>query len=192
MKPALYLILSYLTGSIPFAYIIARIFKKVDIRHFGSGNPGATNVYRISKPLGIATFFCDMLKGFLPVYLVKTLEPSSGILISAVILTVILGHMFTVFLNFKGGKGVATGCGAFFAVAPASIVICLIVFAVILAISKYVSVASICAAAVLPVSVYIFNGFNEIFILSVLTAVIVIIKHFGNIKRILTGTENRI
>jgi glycerol-3-phosphate acyltransferase PlsY len=187
-----YLVLSYLVGSIPFAYLIAKYFKGIDIRKHGSGNPGATNVYRIDKRLGLLAFFCDVLKGFVPVLLAVKANPSSDILVIFVTLAVILGHMFTIFLNFKGGKGVATGCGAFLAISPLATLTCLLVFAIVLAISRYVSLSSICAAVMLPVSLFIFSAPNIILVFSIAIAIIVIIKHYANIKRLIAGTENKI
>ena len=129
LKIVIYLLLAYLCGAIPFGYIIAKVFKHADIRTIGSGNPGATNVYRtISKPLGVLTLVLDLLKGFIPVYFTMLLNPDSVWLIIAVAFVTIIGHVFTVFLNFKGGKGVATGCGVFLALNPLAILICFLVF----------------------------------------------------------------
>ncbi len=192
MKIAAYLVLSYIVGAIPFAYIIAKLFKGIDIRKYGSGNPGATNVYRVSKSLGLLALLCDALKGFVPVFLALRINLFSDWFVIAVILAVILGHMFTIFLNFKGGKGVATGCGAFLAINPLAIITCLLVFAVVLSITKYVSLSSICAAIVLPISLLFFGCSNEILIFSVIIAAIVIIRHSANIKRLFNGTENKI
>ncbi|MBQ3834956.1 MAG: glycerol-3-phosphate 1-O-acyltransferase PlsY [Elusimicrobia bacterium] len=188
----LFLILTYIIGSISFAYIVAKVFKGIDIRKVGSGNPGATNVYRVSKPLGLLAFLCDTLKGFVPVFIAAKMSPSSDLFVIAVIFAVILGHMFTIFLNFKGGKGVATGCGAFLAINPLATLICLLVFAVVLSISKYVSLSSICAAIMLPISLSFFGCSNEILVFSIIVAAIVVIKHSANIKRLFAGTENKI
>ncbi len=187
----IYLIFSYLIGAVPFAYIIIRIFKHTDIRKHGSGNPGATNAFRLSKPLGLLAFLCDTLKGFIPVYFAYNVN-ASDIFVISVISAVVLGHMFTVFLNFKGGKGVATGCGAFLAVNPVAVLVCLLVFAAVLAVSRYVSLSSICAVSALPVSLYVFKCSNEILIFSVVIAAFVIVKHSANIKRLFAGTESKI
>ena len=193
LKVSLYLILSYLCGSIPFGYIIAKIFKKTDIRKQGSGNTGATNVYRtISKPLGILTLFLDLLKGFVPVYLVSLTNPSTYWIVIVVALATILGHIFTVFLNFKGGKGVATACGAFLAMNPLAVLICFVSFVIVLIIFKYVSLASIVAAILLPISLYLLNSLSELVIFSCIISLLVIIRHISNIKRLLNGTENKI
>jgi glycerol-3-phosphate acyltransferase PlsY len=193
MRIVVYLILSYLIGAIPFAYIISKVFKNIDIRKHGSGNPGATNVYRtVSKPLGILTFICDALKGFVPVFFVTLINPSSYLIVLLVALVTILGHIYTIFLNFKGGKGVATGCGIFLAINPVATLICLAVFAIILALSKYVALASIFAAITLPISLFLLGATIEVVIFSIFIAGIVIFRHMSNIKRILNGTENKI
>lgn len=193
LKIIIYLLLAYLCGAIPFGYIIAKIFKHVDIRTIGSGNPGATNVYRtISKPLGVLTLVLDLLKGFIPVYFTVLLNPDSVWLIIAVAFVTIIGHVFTVFLNFKGGKGVATGCGVFLALNPLAILICVLVFVLFLVIFRYVSFASIMAAVTLPVSLYFLNSMIEIVIFASIISILVIVRHISNIKRLLNGTENKI
>ena len=193
LKLVVYLILSYLCGAIPFGFIIAKIFKHVDIRTIGSGNPGATNVYRtISKPLGILTLILDMLKGFIPVYFVFLLGPSFQWMVISVAFVTIIGHTFTIFLKFKGGKGVATACGAFLAINPLAVLICFIAFVIVLAIFRYVSLASIIAALMLPISLYIFNSLPDIVVFSGLISLLVIVRHISNIKRLLNGTENKI
>lgn len=193
LKIIIYLLLAYLCGAIPFGYVIAKLFKRVDIRTIGSGNPGATNVYRtISKPLGVLTLVLDLLKGFIPVYLTMLLNPDSVWLIIAVAFVTIIGHVFTVFLNFKGGKGVATGCGVFLALNPLAILICFLVFVLFLVLFRYVSFASIMAAATLPISLYFLNSMAEIVIFASIISILVIVRHISNIKRLLNGTENKI
>ncbi len=193
LKIILYLIFAYLCGAIPFGYIIAKLFKHIDIRTVGSGNPGATNVYRtISKPLGILTLILDVLKGFIPIYFVKLINPEFSLIVIAVALVTIIGHIFTVFLNFKGGKGVATACGVFLALNPLSVLICFITFVIILAIFKYVSLASIIAAMMLPISLYWLDAVPELILFSGVIAILIVIRHIGNIKRLLNGTENKI
>ncbi|MDD5020997.1 MAG: glycerol-3-phosphate 1-O-acyltransferase PlsY [Endomicrobiaceae bacterium] len=192
MKTAIYLLMAYLCGAIPFAFIISKYFKSVDIRKCGSGNPGATNVFRsVSKPLGILTFVLDALKGFIPVYFAGFINPSIYFILAVALVTVI-GHVYTVFLNFKGGKGVATGCGVFIAFAPMVTVICFLIFAITLFISKYVALSSMFAAIALPIILKIFNYQDVIVLFAVILAMIVIIRHLSNIKRILNGTENKI
>ena len=193
LKIIIYLLFAYLCGAIPFGYIIAKVFKHVDIRTVGSGNTGATNVYRsISKTLGVLTLILDLLKGFVPVYCTMLLNPDSVWLIISVAFITIIGHIFTVFLNFNGGKGVATGCGVFLALNPLAILICFLVFVLFLVIFRYVSLASIMAAATLPVSLYFLNSTHEIVIFASIISVLVIVRHISNIKRLLNGTENKI
>ena len=192
MKIILYLIISYLCGAIPFSYIIVKKFKNIDIRQYGSKNPGATNVFRtVSKPLGILTFLLDCLKGFIPVYFAYLIS-SSFYFVLAVAFITLFGHIFTVFLNFKGGKGVAVGCGIFLALNPLATIMCLLVFIVVVALSKYVSLGSICAAIMLPVNLFFLQAGHEIIIFSILIVTVVIIRHIENIKRIVAGTENKI
>ena len=193
LKIVVYLLLSYLCGAIPFGYIVAKLFKNVDIRTVGSGNPGATNVYRsISKSLGVLTLILDVLKGFVPVYLISVINPEFQWMVISVAFVTIIGHTFTIFLRFKGGKGVATACGAFLAINPLSVLICLGVFIIVLAIFKYVSAASIMAALMLPISLYLLNALPEIVVFAGMISILVIIRHISNIKRLLNGTENRI
>ena len=193
LKIIIYLALSYLCGAIPFGYIIAKLFKHVDIRTVGSGNTGATNVYRtVSKPLGVLTLILDVLKGFIPVYLVTILMPDFYWMTISVSFVTIMGHTFTIFLRFKGGKGVATACGAFLAINPVAVLICLMVFVVTLAIFKYVSFASIMAALMLPISLYLLNSLPEIVVFAGMMSILVIVRHTSNIKRLLNGTENKI
>lgn len=193
VKIIVYLLLSYLCGAIPFGYIIAKLFKHIDIRTVGSGNPGATNVYRsISKSLGVLTLILDVLKGFVPVYLISFINPEFQWMVISVAFVTIIGHTFTIFLRFKGGKGVATACGAFLAINPLSVLICLGVFIIVLAIFKYVSAASIMAALMLPISLYMLNALPETVVFAGLISILVIVRHISNIKRLLNGTENRI
>ena len=193
LRVFLYLILSYLCGAIPFGYLVAKLFKNVDIRTVGSKNPGATNVYRtISKPLGVLTLILDILKGFIPVYLVTILMPDFYWMTISVSFVTIMGHIFTVFLRFKGGKGVATACGAFLALNPLAILLCFVIFVVVLAISRYVSLSSIVAAIMLPISLYLLNSLPEIVVFAGMMSILVIIRHMSNIKRLLNGTENKI
>lgn len=192
-KIIVYLVLAYLCGAIPFGYIIAKVFKHVDIRTIGSGNTGATNVYRtISKPLGILTLILDLIKGFLPVYLVSFFFPDYQWMVISVSFVTIIGHTFTIFLNLKGGKGVATACGAFLAINPLAVLICFLGFVIVLAIFKYVSFASIVAALMLPISLYLLESLPEVVVFSGLISLLVIVRHISNIKRLLNGTENKI
>ncbi|MDY5050742.1 MAG: glycerol-3-phosphate 1-O-acyltransferase PlsY [Candidatus Mucispirillum faecigallinarum] len=187
----LLIIAAYFIGAIPFAYIIVKLVKNIDIRTVGSGNAGATNAARVLGKWGfISVFILDALKGFLPVFISYYFYGETVITL-VVAAVVVLGHTYTVFLGFKGGKGVATGAGVFLALAPIEIGIALIVFIIVFLATKMVSAGSILGSLALLISVCIMSSW---FALKVLTAVIVffvIFKHRSNIVRILKGEENR-
>ncbi|HVU46840.1 MAG TPA: glycerol-3-phosphate 1-O-acyltransferase PlsY [Terracidiphilus sp.] len=192
---------AFLLGSIPTGYLLVRIFRKQDIRSVGSGNIGATNVLRTGgKGLGAATFLLDVLKGCASVWLgaalaaalIPSMNPRNAEALAA--LCAVLGHMFTPWLNFRGGKGVATGFGVFLVAAPLAALIAFALFVVILALSRYVSLGSILAAAAFPVLAYfLVHGSRPVFFLAVQAAValLIIVKHHQNIRRLLAGTESR-
>jgi glycerol-3-phosphate acyltransferase PlsY len=193
---------SYLLGSIPFGYILVRVFQGIDVRSIGSGNIGATNVARTGgKGLAIATLFLDAFKGWLPVFLVLTLPgiPASSpaqlhTLAALAALFAVLGHMFPVWLGFKGGKGVATGLGVFLALAPKAVLIAVVLFIAIVAFTRYVSLGSILAAATFPVALWWLE--RDLFPAPALAmcatvALLVIFRHHQNIGRLLAGTESR-
>jgi len=192
---------SYLLGSIPTGYLLVRIFQKQDIRSVGSGNIGATNVLRAGgKSLGAATFFLDMLKGCSAVWLGglcgMLLAPNTPTrnLQALAALCAVLGHMFPVWLGFKGGKGVATGFGVFLVAAPWAALAAISVFFLTLALSRYVSLASILGSACFPVFAwFLVTGPRPAFYIAVQCAValLVILKHHQNIRRLLAGTESR-
>ena len=187
----LYVVFAYLCGSIPFAYIIAKNVAKIDIRTVGSGNPGTTNVFRsVGKVAGIATFVADILKGFIPVYFAISMYNSFSYSVTVAI-TAILGHMFTIFLKFKGGKGVAIGLGVFLALMPLPSLIAFGIFGFVFVFSGYVALGSICATISLPLSSY-FSGYGmETIMFSFASAMLIIYKHKANIKRLKEGSENR-
>jgi glycerol-3-phosphate acyltransferase PlsY len=192
---------AYLLGSIPVGYLLVRVFKRQDIRTVGSGNIGATNVLRSgSKGLGAATFVLDAFKGALAVLLASLIAapvlpnvPQRNEEALAALFAV-LGHMFPVWLRFRGGKGVATGFGVFLVAAPLAALAAITVFAIVLAITRYVSLGSILGAASFPVFAwYTVRGPRPAFFIAVQIAValLIIIKHHPNIRRLLAGTENR-
>ena len=193
--------LSYLLGSIPVGYLLVRFFKREDIRTVGSGNIGATNVLRSGgKGLGAATFILDAAKGALAValggWLASSLMPGWPVRSVAALaaLCAVLGHIFPVWLGFKGGKGVATGFGVFLVIAPWAALSAIGLFAVVFALSRYVSLASILGAASFPVFAWFFvHGDKPPFFVAVqiIVATLVIVKHHANIGRLLTGTEHR-
>lgn len=201
------IISSYLLGSIPFGYLLVRIFRGEDVRQTGSGNIGATNVARTgSKGLAIATLFLDALKGYVAVahalhfahHHAAELPPSQPhyvyTLAALAGFCAIVGHMFPVWLNFKGGKGVATAVGAFLGIAPTGVLVVLALFAVIVALTGYVSLGSIIGAAVFPFAAWWLNPETRTFSVMVLlstSALLVIIRHKDNIRRLLAGNESR-
>jgi glycerol-3-phosphate acyltransferase PlsY len=194
-------VLSYFIGSIPSGYLVARS-QGVDIRQHGSRNIGATNVLRVmGKKWGYLVFLCDSSKGFLAVKLgfliaAHSLQsPVLGGVIAAI--ACILGHNYTLWLGFKGGKGIATSGGVILALFPVAVICCIaFVWVVVFYSSKYVSLASIAAAVVLPFSVFLFvaktgTEFWVVFGFSVLVCVLAVWRHQSNIVRLMNGTETR-
>ena len=186
--------LAYLLGSIPFGYLLVRLVRKEDIRQVGSGNIGATNVLRSgAKGLGIATLLLDLLKGYVAVLLAQHLAPANYDLAVAAAVAAVLGHVFPVWLRFRGGKGVATALGVFLALVPFAALIALGVFVVIVLLTRYVSLASILAAAVMPIAGLALVPLRSPVVIAgfVFLSVLIIVKHHANIRRLLAGTENR-
>ena len=186
--------IAYLLGSIPFGYVLVRVFKKEDIRRQGSGNIGATNVVRSgAKGLGIATLVLDLLKGLAAVLIARRLGAGNYDIAVAAGVAAVLGHVFPVWLGFRGGKGVATALGVFLALTWPSAIGGLLVFVAVFAISRYVSLASIVAAVALPLFAYYFvRPWTPTMVFGFLfLPALVIAKHHANIQRLLSGTENR-
>jgi len=192
---------AYLLGSIPVGFLLVLLVRKQDIRKVGSGNIGATNVLRSGgKGLGAATFVLDAAKGSLAVALGAWVAapllpgvPQRSVEALAALFAV-LGHMFPVWLRFRGGKGVATGFGVFLVAAPWAALAAITVFAIVLALTRYVSLASILGAAVFPVFAWFtVRGPRPAFFIAVQIAVaaLIILKHHPNIRRLLAGTEHR-
>ena len=191
LQMILILTLAYLLGSIPFSLIIARFFKGIDIRNHGSGNIGATNVLRtVGKKEAALALIADILKGVLPVlFTVFALEE---VWIAATAVFVVLGHVFPIFAGFKGGKGVATSLGALIVIIPAGVIVSLIVWFLVLIVFRYASLASISAAIALPAICWGLTTPLAFTAAASINAVIIILKHTGNIKRLITGTENKV
>jgi len=187
----LILVLSYFLGSIPFGMIVARV-NGIDLAKTGSGNIGATNVFRsVGKGFGVLVFLLDMLKGFLPVYIASAASQNHYFIMLCGILA-IAGHMFSPFLKFKGGKGVATGLGVILAIAPHLFILSFILGISIITITGYVSLASITGSVFL--TILMFRGGQPlpyVWMVFLITAFI-IYKHMPNIKRLFNGTENKI
>jgi glycerol-3-phosphate acyltransferase PlsY len=187
------ILICYLIGSIPFAYLYVKALKGVDIRTVGSGNVGATNVGRIAGKKGfISVFLLDMLKGFVPILVIKYFYSEQPYFLIASAVSLILGHSYTIFLNFKGGKGVATSVGIFLGLSPVLLLLGVVVFTIAVYLSKTVSIGSISASAFMGVFVFFTNLPTEIKWFTFIIAIFVIYKHKSNIKRILNGTENKI
>jgi len=188
---------AYILGSIPSGFILGKVLKKIDIRNYGSGNVGATNVFRVlGWKLGLTAFVFDMLKGLVSVIVARSFFPGYTYLILASGITAIFGHIFSLFLKFKGGKGVATSAGVFIALTPLASVIAIFVFIVTVIITRYVSAGSILASAALFTSqliITINNGSGKIeyLVIIFIVAFFIIYKHKSNITRLMNGTENR-
>jgi glycerol-3-phosphate acyltransferase PlsY len=183
---------AYLIGAIPCGLLLTRFFGSGDIRSAGSGNIGATNVYRVAcKKLGILTLVGDALKGAIPVGFVKfgLFFPEWGV--AAVAVAAFLGHCYPVYLRFKGGKGVATALGIYLILSPLAVLLAFALFGVILYKTRYVSLGSISAAALLPFLVLFINRSNELLVASLLISILVIFRHRDNIRRLLAGSESR-
>jgi len=198
------LLTSYLLGSIPFSIIITRLFKKIDIREYGSKNPGATNVFRVMGPVaGSIVLILDIAKGFFAVYFLTKLLGAVTVMapIYLQLLTgvaVILGHIFSIFAKFKGGKGIAVGAGALLALIPFELILSVVVFGIIAGLTKYVSLASLSSSTFICLSLIVEKYAlkqNRPFILLLtcfILTLLVFYTHRENIKRLLNGTENKI
>ena len=193
----LWLLAAYVVGSIPFGILLARLFAGRDVRRAGSGNIGATNVARVAGVLpGILTLLFDVLKGALPVWLVSRFTQQSSTWMMLAGLAALVGHCFPFWLRFKGGKGVATGLGVFAVLCPLAMLGAVLFFAVVLAVWRFVSLASISAAAATPLLVYFLWAPHHAPPLAVtfgtlFAAVLIIFKHDANLQRLVEGTEPR-
>ena len=208
-------IVSYLLGSIPFGYLLVRIFRGEDVRQSGSGNIGATNVSRKSPVLGALTLLLDALKGSAAVIVGILLSPPILLHISVsdvslsegatsptvfvwaatAALCAIAGHMFPVWLKFRGGKGVATGLGAFVIIAPKAVLVAAVIFLIVVLIFRYISLGSMIAVLAFPLAVWLlheYGGAPLAVALMSLTSLMIVARHRENIRRLLAGTENRI
>lgn len=194
------MVASYLAGAIPFSYIAGRVFGGIDLRQHGSGNLGASNTYRLlGGRIALAVLVGDIAKGFVPVFFAPAYAPYG--LVSAHWLMLlagffaVIGHMFSLFVGFSGGKGVATTAGAYLALSPLGLLATFAVFAGVFAAKRIVSLASICGAVVLPWAVLLLDrtgvasSHGSLFAVSIATSVVVLLKHRSNIKRLLAGEE---
>ena len=185
---------SYLLGSIPFGLILLRVFRGQDVRLTGSGNIGATNVARSSLTLGVFTLVLDALKGLAAVALTRAFFPGRNVLAGLAALFAILGHMFPLWLKFRGGKGVATALGSFALLAPKTLLVTLGVFIAAVLVCRRVSLASILAVALFPVLVWWLHDYGnapQVLLSMAVASVLIIARHHQNIRRLLAGTEPR-
>ena len=198
MSVVLAAILSYFIGGIPFSYIAGKWAQGIDLRQHGSGNLGASNTYRIlGGRIALVVLGLDILKGLIPVVVasrfdIPGIEPWHSIAAAA---GAVIGHLYSPYLKFSGGKGIATSAGAFLGLAPFAFMAAFIVFLIVFAIRRIVSLASLCAAVTLPIAAWIGPGFGlgyhyrSVQWVATLVMVVVIWKHRGNIRRLREGTE---
>lgn len=192
MNPALLLAVSYLLGAVPTSYIVGRVARGIDLREHGSGNLGATNAFRVlGWRLALPVLVFDVFKGWLPTYLFPTLDNAGPPWAFAYGVAAIVGHVYSVFVRFRGGKGVATSAGVFLALAPVAVGVGLAIWLAIVFTTRIVSLASIIAAVALPLTVYALHGPTTVFWVSAGLAAFVIYAHRSNIRRLLKGEEHR-
>ena len=192
MTRIIIVIVAYLVGSIPFGYLIVRKKIGADIRQTGSGGTGATNVSRrAGKAAGVLTLLLDAAKGCAAVLIAKALTGDEWVIAAAAI-AALVGHIFPVWLGFRGGKGVATGVGIFLVLAPIALLCAGVIFVAIVALTRYVSLGSIVAAVLIPVFVWWQSDWRPLLIAAVVGAALIVFAHRGNIQRLASGTESRI
>ncbi len=198
-KIALVAIPSYIVGAIPASFIMGKIARGIDLREHGSGNLGAANTFRVlGRRAAVPVLLFDIGKGFFAVWFVSgSMDGAIWFSLLAAV-SVVIGHNYSVFVRFSGGKGVGTTAGAFLALAPYAVLICVVIWIVTLLLTRIVSLASMVAAVLLPVSVYLSNLFlgaethGSVLLLSIVVAVLVIYKHRPNIQRLREGSEKKI
>ncbi|MEO8362324.1 MAG: glycerol-3-phosphate 1-O-acyltransferase PlsY [Vicinamibacteria bacterium] len=192
MSLPLLALMGYVLGSIPFSFIIARLFGVKDVRTVGSGNVGATNVMRSAgKGPGILALLLDGSKGAAAVIAARALG-ASEMEVCVAGLFAMIGHLYPVWLGFRGGKGVATGAGLFIPLAPAALGIAVVIFLLTIAIFRFVSLASILASLSLPISVYLLGQSQMIVMTALIAALMVIAKHHPNVGRLMRGAEPKL
>jgi len=192
MIESLMIIICYLIGSMPFGYIVAKVVKKIDIRDYGSGNIGATNAFRVLGPwLASLVLIGDLLKGFLAIVLFSQLNIDSLFVIILGGLAVIGGHDWSIFLKFKGGKGIATTYGVFLALNPKIALLSALIWLIVIALTRYASLASILSLSVLVVLMLWFRQPQEYIIFSIIILALALYRHRGNILRLKEGKEKK-
>ncbi len=193
LKPLLFVLCSYLLGAIPFGWVIVKSIYKQEIRDIGSGNPGATNVWRcFGKWPGMTTLALDIAKGFVPVFLTRRAIPGTDLWPILAGIAAIVGHNWSVFLMGKGGKGVATSAGVFLALLPRECGIALGIFLITLLISKRVSISSLTAAAALVLVSFFFPKPFYFHAVVILAGTMILVKHIPNLKRLIKGDEPKV
>lgn len=193
MKIVLVIIICYLLGSIPFGYIVGRLFKKIDIREYGSGNIGATNAFRILGPsLASLVLIGDISKGIFSIYLVRFLNIDNLSILVIAGFAVICGHDWSVFLKFKGGKGVATTFGVIFSFNLVISILAVTIWGMVMIFSKYASLSSILSLTSVSIFMILFKQPYEYIIFSLVILILAIFKHKDNIKRLKLGKERKI
>ena len=188
----LILIAVYLIAAIPTGVVLARLMGSEDVRQKGSGNIGATNVYRVAGKLaGVLTLLGDTMKSFLPLLAIKTWLAPTPTQLGIASAVAIMGHCYPIYLKFEGGKGVATALGIFLVISPKAVLVFLIVFVLTVVITRYISLGSVLAALSAPLLILLFNHPQPIFLATLFIALLVTWRHHSNIQRLLDGTENR-
>lgn len=185
-------IVAYLLGSIPSGYLIVRRTSGADIRETGSGGTGATNVSRrAGKAAGVLTLLLDAAKGCVAMVIARAVSGDDWVIATAAI-AALVGHIFPVWLGFRGGKGVATGVGIFLVLAPIPLLCAGVVFVAIVLLTRYVSLGSIIAAILIPVLVWVQSGSQPLLTAAIAGSALIVFAHRGNIQRLTAGTESRI
>lgn len=196
IKFLIFAVIAYIFGSLPCGVWLGKGVKNIDIREYGSKNSGATNAYRILGPkYGIMVLILDALKGYIPLYIARLFD-IGGIYIILLGLVAILGHTFSFFLQFKGGKGVATSLGVFLFLMPKVVGVLVLVFILVVGISKYISLGSVICAGLLPILAYFMPVRDDatrlpLVVISLIVGIFVIYKHKANIQRLMEGKENK-
>lgn len=199
LRIAIVLIAAYFLGSIPFGYLIVQARAGADIRETGSGGTGATNVSRrVGKGAGVLTLILDALKGVAAIYIGTSILGESSWAIAGAAILVIIGHMYPIWLGFRGGKGVATGVGVFLVLAPFAVMFAGVIFLAVVVLTRYVSLGSITAAATIPLFVWLQHGLISpvgnlwpTMCAAVIGAALMIFAHRGNVQRLMQGTESK-